>query len=251
MTDIPLPAGLLDWLAPLLLIYARIQACLMTMPAIGERVLPVRVRVAAAVALVPLYAAAAPPLSSPAPLALAALMGVEILSGLVLGLLVRVVAMALDVATTAIAQSASLSAMLGVSDEMAPHPIGNLLHMAGMALLMAVGLPLFICQVLTDSFALKPAGLWPDVAVIWPEFWQLVIHSFTLSMLIAAPFILGGLLFQMLSGVVARVMPAMPIVFVAAPAAILLALAALALLVPGLLGIWARDVLSLQPAVLR
>lgn len=46
-------------------------------------------------------------------------------------------------------------------------------------------------------------------------------------------------------------MPAMPIVFVAAPAAILLALAALALLVPGLLGIWARDVLSLQPAVLR
>ena len=70
-------------------------------------------------------------------------------------------------------------------------------------------------------------------------------------MLIASPFILGGLLFQTLSGVVARVMPAMPIVFVAAPAAILLALTALALLAPGLLSIWARDVLSLQPAVLR
>ena len=246
-----LPASLLDGLVPLLLVYARIQACLMTMPAIGERVLPVRVRVAAAVALVPLYATAAPPLPLPGLVALAVLMAVEILSGLVLGLMVRMVAMALDVATTAIAQSASLAAMLGVSDEMAPHPIGNLLHMAGMALLMVLGLPLFICQVLTDSFALKPAGLWPDITIIWPEFWRLVVHSLTLSMLIASPFILGGLLFQMLSGVVARVMPAMPIVFVAAPAAILLALVALAFLAPGLLSIWARDVLSLQPAVLR
>ncbi len=251
MPQVALPANLLDWLVPLALVYARVQACLMTMPAIGERVLPVRVRIAAAMALVPLYAMAAPPVPLPGILQLAALMGVEILSGLVLGLMVRVVAMALDVGATAIAQSASLSAMLGMSDEMAPHPIGNLLHMAGMALLMALGLPLFICQVLTDSFALKPAGLWPDIGVIWPGFWRLAIHSLTLSMLIAAPFILGGLLFQMLAGVVARVMPAMPIVFVAAPAAILLALAALALLVPGLLSIWARDVLSLQPAVLR
>ena len=40
-----------------------------------------------------------------------------------------------------------------------------------------------------------------------------------LALLIASPFILGGLLFQMLSGVVARVMPAMPVVFVAAPGA--------------------------------
>lgn len=251
MLPATLPLDLPGWLTLLLLIYARIQACLMTMPAIGERVLPVRIRVAAAVALVPLYAGAAPPMPPPGLVPLAALMGVEIVSGLVLGLMVRIVAMALDVGATAIAQSASLSAMLGVSDEMAPHPIGNLLHMAGMAALMALGLPLFICQVLTDSFALKPAGLWPDIGMIWPEFWRLVVHSLTLAMLIASPFILGGLLFQTLSGVVARVMPAMPIVFVAAPAAILLALTALALLAPGLLSIWARDVLSLQPAVLR
>ena len=49
MTDIPLPAGLLDWLVPLLLIYARIQACLMPSPPTAKRVLPAGARVPAAV----------------------------------------------------------------------------------------------------------------------------------------------------------------------------------------------------------
>lgn len=239
------------WLTPVLLVYARIQACLLAMPGIGERLLPIRVRVATAMALTPLYAGAARPMPPPAPLQLAALMAAEIVSGLVLGLMVRVVAMALDVASTALAQSASMSALLGMSDEMPPHPIGNLMHLAGLAVLMAMGLPVMICQVLTDSFALKPPGLWPEIGAAWPAFAMLVLHSFTLALLLASPFILGGLLFQLLSGVVSRVMPAMPVVFVAAPAAILLALAALALLTPGLLSIWAGDLLSLELPALR
>lgn len=239
------------WLTPLLLVYARIQACLLAMPGIGERFLPIRLRVAAAMALTPLYAGAARPMPPPLPLQLAALMAAEIVSGLVLGLMVRVVAMALDVASTALAQSASMSALLGISDDMPPHPIGNLMHLAGLAVLMAMGLPVMICQVLTDSFAVKPPGLWPEIGALWPAFPRLVAHSFTLALLLASPFILGGLLFQLLSGVVARVMPAMPVVFVAAPAAILLALAALALLMPGLLSIWAGNVLSLELPVLR
>lgn len=246
-----LPADLVAWLTPLLLIYARIQACLLAMPGFGERMLPIRVRVGAAMALVPLYAGLVRPEPPPPPLELAGLVTAEIVSGLALGLMVRMVAMALDVAATVVAQSASLSALLGMSEDMPPHPIGNLLHLAGIAVLMALGLPVMICQILTDSFALKPPGLWPDIVTVWPAFLSLVMHSLLLSMLIASPFILGGLLFQMLSGVVARVMPMMPIIFVAAPAAIMLALVALTVLLPGILGIWADDVLSTRPPALR
>ena len=242
---------LLPWLTPLLLVYARIQACLLAMPGLGERMIPVRIRVAAAIALTPLYAGAARLGPLPAPLQLAALVAAEIVAGLALGIMVRVVAMSLDVASTALAQSASMSAMLGISEDMPPHPIGNLMHMAGMALLMALGLPILVCQLLTDSFALKPAGLWPQIAQVWPAFLALVVHGFTLALLIASPFVLGGLLFQMLSGVVSRVMPAMPVVFVAAPAAIGLALVALALLTPALLAIWADAVLSVDLPGLR
>ena len=235
---------LLAWLTPMLLIYGRIQACLLAMPGTGERILPIRVRVGLAMALTPLFGALAQPAVPPAPVQLAMLIAAEIVTGLVLGLMVRLVAMALDTASTALAQSASLSAILGVSEDMPPHPIGAVMHMAGLALVMAMGLPILICQLLADSFALKPPGVRPDISAIWPAVSGLVVHSFVLALLLASPFILGGLLFQMLSGVVARVMPAMPVVFVAAPAAVLLALLALALLVPGLLSIWAADVLS-------
>ena len=46
-------------------------------------------------------------------------------------------------------------------------------------------------------------------------------------------------------------MPAMPVVFVAAPGAIMLALVAMALLIPGILSIWASDLLSFQLPALR
>ena len=236
---------------PFILVYARVQAFVLALPVLGERLLPVRVRAALAMALTPMFAVGR---ATPSPETLsqfAAHMAAEIVIGLTLGWLVRLVAMALDIASTALAQSSSLSAMLGLSEDMPAHPMGNLMHLAGMAVLMSMGLPVLICQILADSFAMKAVGSWPDITTIWPAFLGLVIHSFLLAMLLASPFILGGLLFQMLSGVVARVMPAMPIIFVAAPAAVLLALGAMMLLVPGILGIWGNDVLSFRLPDLR
>jgi flagellar biosynthetic protein FliR len=72
----------------------------------------------------------------------------------------------------------------------------------------------------------------------------MVSDSFWLAMMLAAPFTLGGFLFQALSGVINRVMPALPVVFIGAPASILLALAGLAILAPLLVSIWADLVLS-------
>lgn len=51
-------------------------------------------------------------------------------------------------------------------------------------------------------------------------------------------------MFQALSGVINRVMPALPVIFIGAPAAILLALGALALLAPILVGLWADAILG-------
>ena len=67
-----------------------------------------------------------------------------------------------------------------------------------------------------------------------------------LAMLLAAPFILGGLLFQVLSGMVSKVMPALPVMFIAAPGAILMALLALVLLTPSILWVWADAVLAMM-----
>lgn len=246
-----IPDDLIATVIPLLLVYGRVQAFVLALPVLGERILPARVRAALAMTLTPLFLSAAPTVLPETLTLFGAMMAAELVTGLAMGLMVRVVAMALDVASTALAQSSSLSAMLGLSEDMPPHPMGNLMHLAGLAVLMALGFPVLVCELLVDSFTIKPIGDWPQIASVWPSFLHLVVHSFLLAMLLASPFILGGLLFQMLSGVVARVMPAMPIIFVAAPAAVLLAMGAMVLLIPGILAIWATDVLSFALPDLR
>lgn len=109
---------------------------------------------------------------------------------------------------------------------------------------MAMGLPLVICQLLADSFALHAPGHLPRAATVWPAAVAVVRDGFMLAMMLASPMVLGGLLFQALSGAVARVMPALPVIFIAAPAAIMLALAALTVLAPVVLRLWAEHLLS-------
>ena len=239
-------------LVTLLLAYCRVQACFLMLPVLSERAMPVRVRAALAMALTPLLAEQAqPPGQIGSLLGLAALAGAEILSGLVLGGLVRLFAAALDIAATAIAATASLSQLIGAANEYSPHPIGNLLHLAGMALLVALGFPVLAFDLLRESLVLRPLGAWPQVSELLPSAVSLVRQSFVLAMLLAAPFILGGFLFQVLSGMISKVMPTLPVVFIIAPGAILMALLRLAVLAPAILGIWADAVLDRMGSLLR
>ncbi|KGJ06272.1 flagellar biosynthetic protein FliR [Paracoccus halophilus] len=240
-----LDSGTVAMLVGMLLTYCRVQACLLALPVFSERFLPVRVRVALAMSITPVLADYATLVQQPGAAShLALLGGIEVLSGLALGGLVRLFAVALDVAATAIAATASLSQLVGVATEYSPHPIGGILHLAGLALIMALGFPLLVCDMLRESFLLLPLGGVPDVTRILPLAISLVQRGFVLAMVLAAPFILGGFLYQLLSGMVSKVMPALPVVFIAAPGAIFLALLALVLLAPSIVLIWADAVLD-------
>ncbi|MFC3168172.1 flagellar biosynthetic protein FliR [Paracoccus fontiphilus] len=227
------------------LVYLRVQVLVLVLPGLGERVVPVRVRAAAALAITPMLSglvpAVAPPLTTLATLAQAA---GETLIGLAAGMGLRLLALSLDIATSAIAATASLSQLVGGQNEAAPHPIGNLIHLAGVAVLMALGLPVMLVQLMADSLVLWPPGGWPDAGGLAAEAVRLTARSFWIAMLLAAPFTLGGFMFQALSGVINRVMPALPVIFIGSPAAIMLALAALALMAPLLIGLWADAVLG-------
>lgn len=242
----PLPIDLLPGLSySLLLVYLRVQAFVMVLPGLGERVLPMRVRVGLAMAISPLLAGTVAdlPLPGSAPAIAFQALG-QMLIGLALGSLLRILAYAIDIATTAIAATASLSQIIGVQNEAAPHPIGNLIHLGGIAVLMALGLPSMLMDLIADSFAIWPPGAMPQITGLVAEAVAMMARSFALAMLLAAPFTLGGFLYQALSGVINKVMPALPVVFIGSPAAVMLALAALALLAPMLVGLWADAVLD-------
>lgn len=248
------PGLLAAWLLP----YLRVQACLLVMPGWGERLLPARIRVALALAITPLaheLAQGLPPLPDAAtPEALASLgelAAAELATGFVLGLLVRIAAFALGMATAAIAAVTSLSQLIGGPSEAAPHPIGNLFELAGLALLMTLGYPLFLMDYLADGYRLLPVAQLPDAGMLGLVGIAAVARAFALAMVLASPFILGGFLYQCLQGIVSRVMPSLPVVFVGAPAVLLLALAAVAILAVPILSLWADSVLDLRlPALL-
>lgn len=236
---------------PLVLCYLRVQACLLAMPGFGETVPPGRVKVAIALALTPLLAelsrgSAVPPLPPEAPVLLFAVVLAELAIGFAAGILVRLMSFAINIAATAIAATASLSQIFGAPNEASPHPIGNLLHLGGIALLMMLGLPVLLVRLLADSLLLWPFGSLPAIDGMAAGIVAVIAGSFQLAMMLSAPFILGGFLFQALSGVVSRVMPSLPVMFIGAPAAILLALAALVMLTPMILSVWADAVLSLN-----
>ena len=227
------------------LVYLRVQALVLVLPGLGERVVPVRVRAAAAMAVTPMLAGLVPPALPPADtLSTLGKAAGETLIGLAAGMGLRLLALSLDIATSAIAATASLSQLVGGQNEAAPHPIGNLVHLAGLAVLMALGLPVLLVQLMADSLAIWPPGGWPDADGLAVEAIRLVARSFWIAMLLAAPFTLGGFMFQALSGVINRVMPALPVIFIGSPAAIMLALAALAMLAPVLIALWADAILG-------
>lgn len=233
----------LDW--TLLLTYMRVQGFVLALPAIGERTIPARVKVALAMAMAPLFSSMAVGATAPETnFALMISAAAELLIGLLCGGLLRLMTLIIDVATSTIAATASLSQIVGVPNEYAPHPIGNLLHLGGIAILMALGLPIMFADLIADSLVLWPPGQWPGAALLSMEAVRVVAYGFALAMLLAAPFSLGGFLFQALSGVINRVMPSLPVVFIASPAAILLALVALAITAPVLVSIWAEAVLE-------
>ncbi|WP_347267341.1 flagellar biosynthetic protein FliR [Paracoccus sp. (in: a-proteobacteria)] len=252
MTLAGLDAQTVTVLTAMLLTYLRVQACFLALPVLSERVLSLRVRAALAMAVTPLLAEQGGPVPAIGGLLqLAALAAAELVTGLALGGLVRLFASALDVAATTIAATASLSQLVGAANEYSPHPIGNVMHLGGLALLMALGFPVLVCDLLRASLDLRPLGAWPQIAELLPAAVALLGKSFVLAMVLAAPFILGGFLFQLLSGMISKVMPALPIVFIAAPGAILLALLALAVLVPVVLSIWADATLGVAEGLMR
>ena len=242
-----LPPELVALVIPLLLAYLRVQAAVLVFPVLSERVLSVRVRTAIAMMLAPVALSVSGSTGWSQNIGLpdfAVLALRELLIGFLIALPARIMASALHVVTSAIGATASLSQLIGTGTEAAPHPIGVLMHMAGLALLMAMGLPMLLIDLIAQSYAAFPAG---NLAVGGEQvrgFVGMVAQSFVLALALASPFILGGLLYQLLTGVVNKVMPSLPVVFIGAPAIILMALTGLAILAPAILDLWANAVLA-------
>ncbi|WP_371156231.1 flagellar biosynthetic protein FliR [Jannaschia sp. 2305UL9-9] len=215
-----------------LVVFLRVGAMMLLVPGLGDQMIPARVRLVAGFALA---AAITPAVSTPVSVG-SALILTETIVGLAFGAVLRFLAQALLIAGMMAAQLTSLSQLFGTQEPSSA--IGNLLNIAGLCLLMATGLPLYLVEMLIRSYDVIPLGsIMPGSDVVrWGV--ARLSHAFALAFGLAAPFALAAILYNAAMGVINRAMPQLMVALVGAPAITGAAGLILMLAAPVILTVW-------------
>ncbi|MEM9249762.1 MAG: flagellar biosynthetic protein FliR [Pseudomonadota bacterium] len=229
-------------------VFLRIAAAMAVLPGFGEQTISARVRLGAAVAftmlVAPVVAPSLPPGASLSWSDLITLMGSETLTGLAFGLMLRLLVHTLQITGTIAAQSTSLAQLFaGASVEPLP-AIGHLLVVAGLALAAMAELHLRIAEALIETYRLFPIGTVLNAGALAEVGIAHVARAFSLAFTLAAPFVIGALIYNLALGAINRAMPQLMVAFVGAPAITGAGLALLALVAPLALELWRATLLE-------
>lgn len=221
------------------IVFLRVSALVSVLPAFGERNVPLRVKLVAAIMFTAIVAPAVPVGAPPADLPTIARFSLtESAVGLALGLGLRLFVLALQTAGAMAAQSTSLSQILGGATGEPTPAFGYVLVIAGLALAVMAGLHVRAAEFLIRSYDLLPAGQFPDGRILSSWGLGLVSRAFALAFALAAPFVIASVLYNVTLGVINRAMPQLMVAFVGAPAIAFGGLFLLALSAPVILSTW-------------
>ena len=220
-------------------IFLRVSALASVLPAFGEQTVPVRVKLALSVMFTLVVA---PPVETGAaaagPNQVLIAAAPEILTGLALGLTIRLFVLALQTAGAIAAQSTSLAQILGGAAAEPMTAIGYILVVGGLALAVMSGLHVQVARFVIFSYEMFPFGQWPDAGTISSWGVGRVAYSFALAFVLAAPFVLASVIYNLTLGVINRAMPQLLVAFVGAPVITFGGLAILFLAAPVMLTVW-------------
>lgn len=221
------------------LVFVRVSAVVSLLPAFGERTVPMRIKLVVAIAFTAIVAPAIlqnPPPASTSTLAL--LIFTETLSGVLIGLGLRLFILALQTAGAIAAQSTSLSQILGGA-AIEPLPaIGYILTVAAIALAAMTGLHVKAAELMILSYDLLPIGLFAGGSDVADWGVAQVGRAFSLAFVLAAPFVIMSVLYNLALGVINKAMPQLMVAFVGAPVITLGGLFILFLAAPSMLSVW-------------
>lgn len=223
------------------MLFVRIAAIVAFLPALGEQMIPARVRLAIALVLTVMVLPIVPPgpLSNIEASALLFLFFSELFVGLIFGITLRLLAFALMITGSIAAQATSLSQLFGAGPANEPLPaMGNLIYMAGLGLLVLLDLHIKIVSSVVNFYDALPIGILLDPLEVLTWGVGTVAEVFAFAFVLSAPFVLVSLLYNVAMGVINKAMPQLMVAFVGAPAITAGGLLLLLISMPILLPVW-------------
>lgn len=216
-----------DHLFAVFLIFCRVGATMMLLPGFGELYVPQRLRLLLALMLAGLVAPVIAPMI-PAMPATAAELGVlvfgEVMIGVFVGTLARILVSALETAGMMISLQIGLSTatMFNPMADQGASPLPSALYgMLGVVLIFLTDMDHLLLRATVESYGLFTPGALPPLGDLTEMVARFAAGSFRLAFEMAAPFIVLGIVFFTSLGIVARMVPQLQVLFIAQPLQIL------------------------------
>jgi len=205
------------------LIFSRLGAALMMLPGFGELYVPQRYRLLLALMmaglLMPVIAPLLPPLPASASQLAVIVLG-EVVIGLFIGTVARIMVATLETAGMIVSLQTGLSAATmfnPLSDQQSSPLPAAFLGMLGVVVIFLTDLDHLLLRAVVDSYALFTPGVLPPLGDLSETISRLVAGTFRLAIEISAPFLVLGIVFFAALGVVARMVPQLMVLFIAQP----------------------------------
>jgi len=220
--------------ATFLILFARVGAVLMLLPAFSEDSVPVQTRLLMALGFsIGMYGLLAPKVA-PFAVSQAALPMIvisEMLVGIAMGMIVKIL-------FSAAAMAGSIASMqIGLASALVMDPsqggqsslLSRLIGVAALIVCMAAGVHHLWIASITQSYALFPVGGLPPAQDFAMLAVRVLGQATSLGVSLAAPFLIYGAIFNLGLGLAARVAPAIQVFFITQPLNLVLGVALLAM----------------------
>lgn len=223
-----------------ILVFARMGGAFMLLPGFGERVIPERTRLLLALAVTfavtPILASRLPAIPDGiAPLVLTLLS--ELLVGVFLGSIARLMFNTLDIAGSLILNQVGLASATALNPLMIDQgaAVSIMLMLAASVIILQTDLHVLLLRGLIDSYALfDPARPWP-LGDYTAAFVKTYTQVFDIALRMTAPFIIATMVLYVGLALVARLMPQLQVFFIALPLQIILGFVVLVAVLPAIM----------------
>ena len=213
-----------DTILLVFLLFCRIGGCLMLMPGVSSARVPPQVRLfialAVTLALTPMLETALRPAVANRPAAnLLFLIASEVIIGALIGILARTFFLALQFMATATAMYIGFGAAPGpgIEDHEPLPPLATLITLTATVLLFLTDQHWEVLRAVLGSYAALPVTEPFSVDFSLAKLVGALSSAFTIALQISSPFLIYALIVNLMAGLANKLIPQIPVFFIATP----------------------------------